>query len=213
MRVSIVLLLALVFVPISVAQPLPIDVHRSSMTVLVSRSGMFSFLGDNHTIQAPVASGTLDEAGQTVTLQIDARQLKVLDPSLAADKRAEVQQRMLGPDVLDVDRNPQIAFRSTSASRHGQEVFVRGVLTLHGHQEPVEIRAVPENGGYRGSAAIRQTRFGMQPVKIAGGTVRVKDEVRIEFAIFPESPKQARVPGEDKVSQISRSGASGSGSH
>ncbi len=213
MRITIVLLLALVSVPRSNAQPLPIDVQRSSMTVLVARSGMFSFLGDNHTIQAPIASGTLDEARPAITLEIDARQLKVLDPNLAAGKRAEVQQRMLGPDVLDVEHYPQIAFRSISASRHGQEVLVRGMLNLHGHQEPVEIHAVPENGGYRGSAAIRQTRFGMQPVKIAGGTVRVKDEVRIDFAIFPEKPKQARLPYADGVAPASRSGSAGSGSH
>ncbi len=184
-----VLLVGLAIAPVAEAQPRPIDVGRSTMTVVVSRSGVFSFLGDNHSIQAPIASGTLDEAQQTITLDIDARQMKVIDPNLPADKRGEVQQRMLGPEVLDVGQYPRIIFRSISASSHGQELFVRGMLDLHGHQQPVEIHAVAADGGYRGSAAIRQTRFGIQPVKIAGGTVRVRDEVRIEFNIFPGSAK------------------------
>jgi hypothetical protein len=36
---------------------------------------------------------------------------------------------------------------------------------------------------YRGSATLKQTDFGMTPVTIAGGTVKVKDEIKIEFEI------------------------------
>jgi len=32
--------------------------------------------------------------------------MKVLEPQLSADKRQQVQERMLGPDVLDVARFP-----------------------------------------------------------------------------------------------------------
>jgi hypothetical protein len=38
-------------------------------------------------------------------------------------------------------------------------------------------------GHYVGSALIKLTEFGIKPVKVAGGTVKVKDEVRIEFDI------------------------------
>jgi hypothetical protein len=36
---------------------------------------------------------------------------------------------------------------------------------------------------YRGSATLRQTDFGIKPLTVAGGTVKVKDEVKIEFEI------------------------------
>jgi hypothetical protein len=36
---------------------------------------------------------------------------------------------------------------------------------------------------YRGSATLKQTDFGITPVTVAGGTVKVKDEVKIEFEI------------------------------
>jgi hypothetical protein len=40
-----------------------------------------------------------------------------------------------------------------------------------------------EQGRYRGSARFRQTEFGITPVTVAGGTIKVKDEVRVEFEI------------------------------
>ena len=37
---------------------------------------------------------------------------------------------------------------------------------------------------YSGNALIRQTDFGIQPVRAAGGAVRVKDEVEVQFDIY-----------------------------
>ena len=39
------------------------------------------------------------------------------------------------------------------------------------------------NGRYTGSATVKQKEFGMEPVSVAGGTVKVKDEVKVEFEI------------------------------
>jgi len=44
---------------------------------------------------------------------------------------------------------------------------------------------VRETGGhFVGTARFKQMEFGIKPVKVAGGSVRVKDEVRIEFDIW-----------------------------
>ncbi|HTP35650.1 MAG TPA: hypothetical protein VMJ75_25905 [Candidatus Acidoferrales bacterium] len=40
-----------------------------------------------------------------------------------------------------------------------------------------------KDGHYVGSAVLKQADFGMKPVRVAGGTVRVKDEARIGFDI------------------------------
>jgi hypothetical protein len=34
---------------------------------------------------------------------------------------------------------------------------------------------------YRGSATLKQTDFGIKPISIGGGMVKVKDEVKIDF--------------------------------
>jgi hypothetical protein len=43
---------------------------------------------------------------------------------------------------------------------------------------------VTENAGhYTEHATVKQTDFGIKPVKVAGGTVKVKDEVQVDFDI------------------------------
>ena len=54
---------------------------------------------------------------------------------------------------------------------------------LHGATRPVTVNVIEKAGHYTGHAVLRQTEFGMKPLKVAGGAVRVKDEVRIEFDI------------------------------
>ena len=62
---------------------------------------------------------------------------------------------------------------------------MRGDLTLHGKKQPVTVEVSLESGHYRGSASIKQSDFGIEPIRIAGGTVKVKDELKIEFDIVP----------------------------
>jgi hypothetical protein len=49
--------------------------------------------------------------------------------------------------------------------------------------KPITV-AVKRNGGaYVGRATLRQTDFGIKPVSAAGGTVKVKNELEIDFHI------------------------------
>src|SRR5579872_6073676 len=59
-----------------------IDVEHSSMTIHVSKTGMFSFAGDNHEIHAPIFSGTVNETAKTVEFKVESSNLTVLDPNL-----------------------------------------------------------------------------------------------------------------------------------
>jgi len=163
------------------------DVARSTLTVRVFKAGVFSAFGHNHEIRAPIASGSFDENADTpsVELQVNASQLQAMDPDLSAKDRAEVQQTMLGSTVLDAAKFPQIRFRSLTVEKAGAGKWrVHGDLTVHGQTRPVLVEVTGEAGHYRGSAAVRQTDFGIQPVSAAGGTIKVKNEVRVEFEIF-----------------------------
>ena len=182
----VLLLLGLVAATPAQAQSRAIDTERSTLTVRVFKAGLFSFAAHNHEIRAPIASGSLVESdAPAVELSADARRLKVLDPELPADKRAEVQKTMHSAEVLDSGQFPEIRFRSTSMEKAGEGNWtVRGHLTLHGQTHPVVVSVSGASGHYRGSATFKQRTFGIQPVSIAGGTIKVKDEVKIEFEIF-----------------------------
>jgi polyisoprenoid-binding protein YceI len=161
-----------------------IDTRNSTLTVRVYKAGALSAFGHDHEIAAPIAEGAADTAAHEVRLRVRAGTLAVRDAKASEKDRDEIQKTMLGPAVLDAGRFPEIEFHSTALEPAGENAWrVSGDLTLHGETRPVTVD-VRENGGhYSGAARFKQTDFGIKPVKIAGGAVRVKDEVRIEFDI------------------------------
>jgi polyisoprenoid-binding protein YceI len=168
------------------AQQRPIDTKKSTVTVQVKKSGLLSAFGHDHEIAAPLAGGTVDPAGRKVELHFHAAALQVRDHGISEKDRGEIQSTMLGSGVLDAQRYPEIAFRSRSAEPAGEDNWkVQGDLTLHGQTRPVMAEVRGQGGHYVGSVRFRQTEFGITPVKVAGGAVRVKDELRIEFDIQP----------------------------
>ena len=161
-----------------------IDIRKSVMTVRVYKAGVFSAFGHDHEIAAPIAGGIADTATQHVELRIDAGALRVRDAKASEKDRTEIQRTMLGPDVLDVEHYPQIVFRSTAVEPMGQDSWkVRGDLTLHGQTRAVTVEVSQKDGRFVGSSLLKQTDFGIRPIRIAGGTIRVKNEIRIEFDI------------------------------
>ena len=169
-----------------------IDVNKSSLKIRVFKSGAFSAFAHDHEVSAPIVEGKIDEgkadssAHASVQLRVDSRKMRVLDPDTSADKRAEIQHTMQSDKVLNVEKFPEISYQSTSVTSRGEDRWeVRGTLTLRGKKQPVAVEVSLRNGHYRGTAAIKQSDFGIAPIRIAGGTIKVKDELRIEFDIVP----------------------------
>lgn len=186
LRASSVLLLMTLVSLAAPAQPKPIDTAQSAITIHVGKSGFFSAFGHDHLVRAPITQGTLDESPirPKVEFRVDARQLKVMDPDVKPEERAEIQRDMLGPKVLDSEKYPEISFRSTSIERIGDAKWkVSGELALHGQTRPVQATVTGSQGRYSGTANFKQTDFGIKPVSVGGGTVKVKDELRIEFEV------------------------------
>ena len=164
-----------------------IDGNKSRLKIRVFKSGAFAAFAHDHEIEAPIAEGTIDSSDHaSVQLHVDSRKMRVLDPEISADARAEIQHTMQSAKVLDVEKFPDISYQSTSVTGRGEGHWeVQGNLTLHGKKQPVTVKVLLESGHYRGSTSIKQGEFGIEPIRIAGGTVKVKDEVKIEFDIVP----------------------------
>jgi len=162
-----------------------IDGLDSTITVRVFKSGFLSAFGHDHDIQAPIQSGQVKESGDlSVQLRIDARKLRVLDPEASDSTRAQIQKTMEGPQVLDAERYSEIHFRSTGVEPKGADHWlVTGNLELHGQTHAVTVEVTLKDGIYKGSGTLKQTAFGITPVTIAGGTVKVKDDVKLDFEI------------------------------
>ena len=181
---KIAALLGLICSGVLNAQPHAIDTAKSTLTVHVYKAGMLGALGHDHTIAAPVASGTVDVQGHKVELRVNSAALKVEDTAGAEKDRDQVQATMVGPEVLNTGEYKEIQFKSTGAESAGAGAWkVSGELTLHGTTRPVSVDVHEKDGRYTGACRLNITEFGIKPVKVAGGTIRVKDEVQIDFDI------------------------------
>jgi polyisoprenoid-binding protein YceI len=166
------------------AQQHNVDTQKSTLTIHIGKTGVFSGLGHEHEVRAPIHSGAAETGlHPAVEIHVDARELRVIDKDASEKDRAEVQKTMLGPEVLDSESHQEIVFKSTDAESAGQGQWtLRGNLTLRGQTRRVTIQVTLKDGRYTGEATVKQTDFGIKPPGKAG--VRAKDEVRIEFDVW-----------------------------
>jgi polyisoprenoid-binding protein YceI len=176
------------------------DAVQSRIEVRAFSGGAFGIFGHDHTIEAKRFSGAINyEPGRlersSVTFVIPSSSLTVLDPGVSEKDRREVQETMEGPRVLNVLAFPEISFRSTrldNLKQTGQEWegTLTGTLGLHGIERsvtfPIRVRIENNRLIARGEASIDQKEFGITPISLAGGTVRVRDRVKITFSLMAE---------------------------
>jgi polyisoprenoid-binding protein YceI len=173
---------------------------KSTVRIEVGKSGAFGFVaGHAHEVEGQI-HGTVkvDPSEMThaeIHLTIRAADLRVSGKGEPPADVPKVQERMLGPDVLDVARFPEIAFRSTSVAaegRHdgGSPLRVTGEVTLHGQTKPVsalvQVRIDGASLTASGTFVVKQTDFNIKPVSIAG-VVNVKDALTIHFTVTAAS--------------------------
>jgi polyisoprenoid-binding protein YceI len=172
--------------PASTAQTKMIDIRRSTVTIHVGKEGLFSAAGHDHWVSAPITSGEISDTGaRFVNFTVDASRLMVKpDPKVNQKDEAEIQATMQ-QKVLESEKYPLVEFRSSSAAQAGTGSWtVTGKLTLHGISKATVVTVKQAGDAYSGNALIKQSDFGIQPVRAAGGAVRVKDEVEVQFNIY-----------------------------
>jgi polyisoprenoid-binding protein YceI len=174
-----------------------VDAGASSVRIHVGKSGAFSFAGHKHEVVAPVLSGEVaadpaDLGASRVSLTFEAGALKVLPEGEPAGDPPKVEEAMRGPKVLDAARFPSITFKTerVSGREAGSGVYdleLAGEIALHGVTRPITLPVHVEVSGdtltASGKAVLRHDQFGMQPVSVAGGSVKVKNEIEVEYRI------------------------------
>ena len=99
-------------------------------------------------------------------------------------------ERAMQEDVLETDRYPGITFESTAvqATELSEGMFrmqIAGNLTMHGVMRSLEIPCnvtfAADSVRTNGDFTIRQTDYGIRLVSVAGGTLKLKDELKFSF--------------------------------
>ena len=154
------------------------------------------FLGHEHHIEAPLAEGRLevvegDPARSSVRLRFEAGRLFVIPGSEPAGDIPKVEERMRGPEVLEVAKYREIAFASTSVksqaagptpfrlvrrrNAHAQGALVPGGDSARGAPDGDELEA-------KGEVQLNLRDLGIEPPSVAG-VVKVANRFRLVFEI------------------------------
>ena len=177
----------------------PVVESKSSVRIHVGKSGAFSFAGHRHEVEAPV-SGTVTAdpatlSASSVDLTFASGRLRVLPDDEPSGDALKVEKAMHGPEVLDAVRFPKINFRSKKVtgqalSGGGYDLSLVGELSLHGVTQEITIPVRVTLDGRTlkavGKTTLRHDQFGMKPVTAGGGTVKVANEIHIDFQIVAE---------------------------
>jgi polyisoprenoid-binding protein YceI len=173
-----------------------LDAGQSRFTVQAFAEGLLSSFGHNPVIairdfggEAECAPDTLEAA--KLRVRVNADSLAVADDIKEKD-RLEIEQ-MMREQVLETGRFPEIVFESTSitASRLSggrYRVRVIGDLTMHGVTGrnlwiQAEVKTTDDGLRAQGEFTLRQTDYQIKPVSVAGGTLKVKNELKFSFDI------------------------------
>ena len=173
-----------------------IDPKGSTFTVRAFATGLLSSFGHNPTIAIPdfegevqFASTALEEA--SVRLVIRAASLTVTG-DISTKDRQEIERRM-HDEVLETGGFEEIIYESNRVSpiqKVSEGVYaatLNGELTLHGvtREQPVSVRVTIKGETLRaaGDFSVRQSDYDIRPVSAAGGTVKLKDELKLSFDI------------------------------
>jgi polyisoprenoid-binding protein YceI len=171
-----------------------LEPRESRFTVHAFAEGLLSVFGHDPVIAVKELSGefrflpdTFESASLRIT--IDANGLKVVNDVNEKD-RNEIERTMY-EQVLETLKYPQIEFRSenVAVSRLGVNRYrarVIGDLSLHGVTQRSlwimgEVFVNDDRLQVKGEVPLRQTDYKIKRVSVAGGTLKLKDELKCKF--------------------------------
>jgi len=172
-----------------------VDTRTSQFTVQAFASGLIAAVAHSPKIAirdwsgvAQMASPTLE--GVSLKVRVKSGSLEVLDELSEVDRRE--LHRVMNREVLETAEFPEIAYDSTevAADKLKEDLYrvnVRGRLTLHGVTNDQDFEAQASLGvdsvrAY-GSFSLLQTDYDIRIASIAGGTLKLLDELKFSFYV------------------------------
>ena len=173
-----------------------IDNRASQFTVQVFSGGLLSAFGHSPTIAIRDFSGEVHvnpdaPARSWLKVTINAASFEVKD-DISDKDRIEIERGMQ-QEILETSTYPEIVYECSniSATKAGEgqhSVTLNGDLTMHGvtRQQTVSARVTLTEDSLRafGNFSLLQTDYGLKLASVAGGALKVKDELKFSFNVL-----------------------------
>jgi polyisoprenoid-binding protein YceI len=170
-----------------------VDPQGSRFTARAFAGGALSAMGHNPTFAIRDFSGEVEfdpDAPAASSLRLVAKAASLALTDNVSDKDRREIERTTRDEVLESGKFPEITYdcpASKVTAAGPTQLTLAGELTLHGvtRAQSVSLRVFPMGGTVRGQgeATVRLSEFGIRPVSVAGGMLKVKDEVKLTYDI------------------------------
>jgi polyisoprenoid-binding protein YceI len=173
-----------------------VDTRTSQFTVQAFASGLIAAVAHSPKIAIRDWSGMVQMAsptlqGASLKVRVKPASLEVLDELSEVDRRE--LHRVMNREVLETAEFPEIAYDSTevAADKLKEDLYrlnVRGRLTLQSVTNDQDFEAQASLGvdsvrAY-GSFSLLQTDYDIRIASIAGGTLKLLDELKFSFYVL-----------------------------
>ncbi len=170
-----------------------VDARSSRFTVQAFASGILSAMGHNPKIGIRTFTGEVNFSAEAAEasgfrLSMKSDSLGVLDD--VSDKDRRDIEKMMNEQVLEPSKYPDIVYDAPSVSiaRNDAALFsatLNGSLTFRGVTRtqtiPARIAVFDEMLRASGEFVLNQSDYGIKPISVAGGALKVKDELKFSF--------------------------------
>ena len=172
------------------------------------KEGKLSAFGDNHLISTSQLEGVLTfnpdrPELSNIVLSVPTQSLIVNDPTLRAKaeegfnskvsyfNRKVTRKSMLGKNVLHAEKHPYIQLESLKLpTKLTGKAILEVTLRDTAREEAVDIKTQFGSDVFHisGQFYLKQSDYGIAPFSIMFGSIRVKDELRLDFDVHAMCP-------------------------
>jgi len=169
-----------------------IDAGMSRFTVRAFAGGLLAGLGHNPVVGIRDFTGEAQwdpEAPEKASVRLKIRTASIAVQNDISDKDRREMERVMREEILETEKYPEITFESTAVSvGANNRVAIDGNLTLHGvtRRERLTAQFAITGDMLRafGDFSIQQTDYRVKLASVAGGALKLKDEMKANFDIL-----------------------------
>ena len=187
-------------------QQFTIDKERSEIRILLYKDKtLLSPLAHNHVIAAQNIQGNVQFNAENISetslhVTIPVSSFIVDDPQRRAEEGSDFSSKlsdrdvkktteiMLDKSVLNAKNFPQILLECVAVSGNLPSVSVTLSVTVRGTAKEVSLPCQVEADGNQihavGELQLKQTDFGIKPVSVLLGSIKVQDPFKVKFDVY-----------------------------
>lgn len=183
------------------------EIVTSHVEIRVYRDGPMAALGHNHLISSDALAGTIDmrdpATDSRFRFELSLASLVVDDPAArsaaGADFAREVPpadregtlRNMLGPSVLDAERQPVLRLTAESLEGGPAEFQARIRVGLRGEERivtvPMSVQVGDGQVSVHANFTLHHADLGLTPFSVALGALRVRDDIGVDCRLVAKS--------------------------